>query len=115
MSNRTFEEQLRLLSQNAVPEAWALLNKLEELASERSHSSIEWLLSQFEIAEKRRVAKIRYEAAEPMTRLQILQYYRINGAWPRARRIQRTQRSVGVRGNAHKIREVRRYVGDYIY
>lgn len=109
MNNRTFTEQLRLLSQNGIPEAGELLNKLEELASERGYSSIDPIFCDFEVAEKRRIERKNADAAAPMSRLQILCFYRMNGAWPSVKRVMRT------RGNMRRVREVRRHIGAYIY
>lgn len=116
MNKKSFEEQLRLLNRNGVPEAGALLNKLEELASERSYSSIEALLRQFDVTEERRKERKNEKASRPMTRLQILKFWKINGLWPTPLRVMRSRSTFTVpRGNARRVREVRRLVGDYMY
>ena len=116
MKDNSFEEQLRLLNHNGVPEAGALLEKLWELASERSYSNLDFLLRQFDVTEERRLRKRQGAMAAPMSRLQILKYYRMNGMWPRVRRVRTTNpKYPTLRGNMRRLREVRRLVGDYIY
>ena len=116
MNNRTLEEQLSLLNRNGVPEAGALLESLKKIANERGFNSLLLLLSQFDIKEERRNERHNEEVSRPMTRLEILQYYRNNGIWPKVRRLARTNRHHHCsRSNMRKVREVRRFVGDYIY